>query len=233
MYFDKNPKNIYNNRLFLNTNSAEIRFKIQPKNFIEIDEGKIIYQVGDSSDSLYLLIKGQVKVKVYGKNANSSSLKIENDFFGENEILENTLRKSAAMAIEKSLLYTISAQELNDLNKHKTIFANLIGSTAAAALPDESPLAESNTIESSEESISFNHSPLNPEIFEERNEKLNWDNTNNEEFKDIVINEEFLKEKEVGNFTSDDETVELNDLEIENLNVVTGSSENKHTEPAN
>lgn len=227
MYFDKNPKNIYNNRLFLNTNSAEIRFKIQPKNFIEIDEGKIIYQVGDSSNSLYLLIKGQVKVKVYGKNANSSSLKFENDFFGENEVLENTLRKSAAMAIEKSLLYIISAQELNDLNKHKTIFANLIGSAATAGLTGESPLDESNTIETSEGSSSFNHSPLNPENFEERNEKLNWDNTNNEEFKDIVINEEFLKEKEVGDFTSDDETVELNDLDLENLNVVTGSSGNK------
>ena len=165
MYFDKNPKNIYSNRLFLNINPADIRFKIQPKNFIEIDEGKIIYQAGDSSDSLYLLVKGQVKVKVYGKNANSSLLKTENDFFGENEVLENTLRKSAAMAIEKSLLYIINAQELNDLNKHKTIFANLIGSTDGTDLPDEKPLDESNTIETSEELSSSESFPVESRKF--------------------------------------------------------------------
>ena len=69
---------------------------------------------------------------------------------------------------------------------------------------------------------------MNPENSEEKDEELSGNSSTIEEFNDIVINEEFVEEKEVGDFASDDESAELTDLEIENLNVVTGSSENKH-----
>jgi len=133
------------------------------------------------------------------------------------------------MAIEKSLLYKINAEELNDLNKHKTIFTNLFGSTDATELPDEKPLNESNTIETSEESSSFDHSAPNPENFKERDEKLSWNNSNLDEFKDIVINEELWETKKVGDFTPQDETAELNDDEdIENFTAAIDPIENRY-----
>ena len=61
--YDKNPKTVLGNRIFQNVYPQDIKINVYSKNFIEVNEGEIIYQLGDNSDSLYLLLKGQVKIK--------------------------------------------------------------------------------------------------------------------------------------------------------------------------
>src|SRR3989339_796477 len=132
MSFDKNSQNIQGNRLFRDVSSKDIKINVSSNNFVEVKEGEIIYQVGDNSDFLYLLIKGQIKIKIYESIGAPPLLKIfDNDFFGEYELLEKTPRKSVAMAVEKSLIYVINEKELKELAKNKTILANLFNLTSA------------------------------------------------------------------------------------------------------
>ena len=72
MYSEKNPQNIYDNRLFQNVYPKDISLNIQPNNFLEIDEGNLVYQVGDNSDSFYLVIRGQIKIKFSGTGLGST-----------------------------------------------------------------------------------------------------------------------------------------------------------------
>jgi len=132
MSYDKNPKTVFGNRIFQNVYPQDIKINVNSKNFIEVSKGEIIYQLGDNSDSLYLLLKGQVKIKVYDSVGGTSLIKkFADDFFGENELLEKTPRKSTAIAMEKSLVYFIDGNELSELTKNKTICANLFNSTSA------------------------------------------------------------------------------------------------------
>lgn len=139
MRFEINHSDIYSNRLFQNLQPQDITLKISNKNLIEINEDGIIYNHGDKSDCMYLLLKGEVRLKIYDSHHNVSYLtKNVNDFFGEAELINNSPRQSAAMATEKSLLYLIHRKELNDLIKNKAIKANLLG----YVLPDDNNQTE-------------------------------------------------------------------------------------------
>lgn len=128
MRFEINHNDIYSNRLFQNLQPQDLTLKISNKNLIETDEDGIIFNHGDKSDCMYLLLKGKVRLKIYDSHHNFSYLtKNVNDFFGEAELINNSPRQSAAMATEKSLLYLIHRKELNDLIKNKAIKANLLG----------------------------------------------------------------------------------------------------------
>lgn len=128
MYFQINHKEVYNNRLFQNLQPQEIDLRISNKNFIEVEEGGIIYNHADTSDYIYLVIKGRVKLKIYDSSQSANYItKNENDFFGEIELINNSQRQSAAMAVEKSQLYLIHTKELNELLRNKSLKANLLG----------------------------------------------------------------------------------------------------------
>jgi len=128
MRFQINHKEVYSNRLFQDLQPQEIGLSIRNKNFIEVEEGGIIYNHADNSDYIYLLIKGRVRLKIYDSSQSANYLtKNENDFFGEIELINNSQRQSTAMAVEKSQLYTIHTEELNDLLRNKTIKANFLG----------------------------------------------------------------------------------------------------------
>lgn len=182
MSYDKNPKTVFGNRIFQGVYPEDIKINISSKNFIEVNEGEVIYQAGDDSDSLYLLLKGQVKIKVYGSSGSTSLIKkFDDDFFGEMELLENTPRTSTAIAIEKSLLYFISGNELQEFTKNEFIRANLLSPTSAI-----SPA---------------NHKPKDD--FDEQISSNGWSNTNADEFKDI-FNEDIWENNEEENYSSED-----------------------------
>jgi len=219
MSYDKNPKTVLGNRIFQNVYPQDIKINVNSKNFIEVNEGEIIYQLGDNSDSLYLLLKGQVKIKVYdGVGGTSLIKKFADDFFGENELLEKTSRKSTAIAVEKSLVYFIGGNELSELTKNKTICANLFNSTSAIRSANQKSfdklenvnelnINEYNSIDASnDKSSSSLASSFNKDDFNEGNNNLSWNTSNIDEFKDVFDDKNLLDNNEVDNYSFDDET---------------------------
>ncbi len=132
----KNERVVTSNNLFSGIKPAQLKLKINPKNFIEFREGDIIYQSGDSSDFTYLIIDGEVKVKFTGTRSSLGVLKKgKNEFFGEKEILENTKRTTSAVANSDCVLYKIKGKEITTLaNLHKQIRIN---SAKANELPED------------------------------------------------------------------------------------------------
>ena len=129
MFQNKDLAAVKNNSIFKGINDTNLNFNFSPKDFQEIGEGEIIYQSGDPNDYLYLLIEGEIKLKIPGGISSPLILrKSNNDFFGEKEIQENTVRKSSAVADKNSLLYKIRKNDLNSLiQRSKDLRYNLLG----------------------------------------------------------------------------------------------------------
>jgi signal transduction histidine kinase len=120
---------IKSNSLFKNINESDIKIKVNTKNLIEIKDGEIIFQTGDSANSIFLIGEGEVKIKhsspYEGKRI---FIKSKDDFFGEKELLENTSRTSSAVAQTECVLYSISQTEINDMiSRNRMILKNLHG----------------------------------------------------------------------------------------------------------
>ena len=125
----KNIDSIKSNDLFKRVDFLSINFPFDAKNFEELKEGDLIYSAGQPANFIYLLIEGEVKVKL--ASIKRLFFKSPNEFFGESEILGDTDRNSSALAnsnctmykIEKSLLNRLlnesSALRLNFLSEHK------------------------------------------------------------------------------------------------------------------
>ena len=129
MFQNKNLSAVRNNALFKEVSDTNINFNFNPKDFIEIGEGEIIYQSGDLSDYLYLVIEGEIKLKIPGGLSSPFILrKSNNDFFGEKEVQENSVRKSSAVADKNSLLYIIRKIDLNSMTQRsKDLRYKLLG----------------------------------------------------------------------------------------------------------
>ena len=110
MTVNKNIKEIRMNKIFSDVSDSEIDSIINPNNLLHINEGDVIYQTGDDTNELYLLLRGNVKIKFPSHNYISN--KIFNDFFGEKELFENTRRNSSAVAINNCLLYLVKKSDL-------------------------------------------------------------------------------------------------------------------------
>jgi len=105
MTIHRNTKEIKLNKFFAGVNESVINTLFKPEYFKDMKEGEIIYQSGDDADYLYLLLRGDVKIKFPSRHYISK--KIFNDFFGEKELIEKTRRISSAVANSKCLLYLI------------------------------------------------------------------------------------------------------------------------------
>src|ERR1035437_7591260 len=147
MFQNKNLSAVRNNALFKGISDTNLNFNFNPKNFIEIGEGKIIYQSGDPGDCLYLIIEGEVKLKIPGGvNGPFILRKTNNDFFGETEVQENSVRKSSAVANKDSLMYIIRKIDLSSMiQRSKELRYNLWGD-----------LTEDNEMEANKKETVFN-----------------------------------------------------------------------------
>jgi signal transduction histidine kinase len=120
----KGSKEIILNKFFTDVNKSVIKSIFKTDSFKEVNEGEIIYKVGEDSKELFLLLRGEVKLKFPSQNYISN--KIFNDFFGEKELFDNTRRNSFAVANNKCLLYIIQKQEFEILlSKSNTIKMNI------------------------------------------------------------------------------------------------------------
>jgi signal transduction histidine kinase len=106
-------QNIIKNRLFTGVKDSVLTSFFYQKEIKEADEGELLYKTGDSGNSIFLIITGEVKVKF--PNQNYITTKIHNDFFGEKEFVDGTKRISSAMAFSKLLYYEIDKKSYNKL----------------------------------------------------------------------------------------------------------------------
>ena len=118
---------IKNNKLFDGIPPQDIKLVFNPEQVLSKNEGEIIFQKGDESLTTFLILKGIVKTKVYIDNKSVKLNKSSNDFFGEIEVLEDTFRRSAAVANTDCTLYAISKSDLRSLlTEHPEINDNII-----------------------------------------------------------------------------------------------------------
>ncbi|MDZ7764229.1 MAG: cyclic nucleotide-binding domain-containing protein [Melioribacteraceae bacterium] len=116
------------NKLFLDIDLtdldlAEIQGDLQP-----LKEGEILYREEDSADKIFLVVSGEInllKKKLLGST--KSFIFGENDFFGYDEIAEETSRTSTAVALRDSYLISLTKDELNMLlDQNHMIKTNLL-----------------------------------------------------------------------------------------------------------
>jgi len=116
-----------NNRLLENIDISGIDLTNISGEFISIKEGEILFSKGDEAESIYLVVNGEInllKKKETGKTI--SAVFGENEFFGEEEFLKNTQRKTTAVAITDSYLIKLDRDEINRLvDQDQEIATNL------------------------------------------------------------------------------------------------------------
>ncbi|MBZ0198946.1 MAG: cyclic nucleotide-binding domain-containing protein [Ignavibacteriaceae bacterium] len=173
MFQSKQTAAVFSNKLFSGVKENEINITVNPKDFMLIKEGDIIFQAGDESNAVYLIIEGEVKQKISGIFSSPVVVKkTAGQFFGEKEVLEKIPRSSSAVANTDCQIYTIKKDELNQIVKsNSTLQQNLYGVSSDKGLisNDENDaldfdLAAPGTIEKPIEEIPINLSPLTDEF---------------------------------------------------------------------
>ena len=122
------------NKLLKAVDEAVINTFFDPRELKEKREGEIIYKTGDDCSGIFLLIKGEVRVK-YSSN-NYVSRKQSNDFFGEKELIENTRRISSAVAFSRVYYYQIDKNLFNKLIQKNSAFNKNITTLGEIKLPE-------------------------------------------------------------------------------------------------
>jgi signal transduction histidine kinase len=120
MSSNKTIESIKSNDLFKGLDFISLNIPFDAKNFLEFKEGDIIYSSGQPSDFVYLIVSGEIKVKL--NSIKRLFFKSPNEFFGETEILQNEQRSSSALANSDCLIYKIDANLFHKLQTESVIF---------------------------------------------------------------------------------------------------------------
>ena len=83
---------------------------VQPRRF---GQGEIIFREGDPGQVLYLVQAGQVRIYVNGLDGSETSVILfgrPGDMFGELAVIDGLPRSATAVALDETLLYTISRE---------------------------------------------------------------------------------------------------------------------------
>ncbi len=105
-----------NNKLLLNIDTNKLNFSDVKGKLLTLKEGQLVFKQGDSSDYLYLIINGTVRV-VENEDAvvKNSVFLTEGDFFGHTDLYESIVRKTTAIASTDSYVIAVTKAELNFL----------------------------------------------------------------------------------------------------------------------
>lgn len=134
---------LQSNKLFLDIDIQEVDLSDIKGELKPLKEGEILYREEHPADKIYLVISGEVnllKKKLLGST--KSFIFGENDFFGYDEIAEETSRTSTAVALRDSYLIAFSRDEVNALvDQNHMIKTNLLN------FSDIEPQGEQESIE--------------------------------------------------------------------------------------
>jgi len=115
-------KLVKTNALFKSVPESFTNSFIKPKKLFTAKEGTLLYSFEEEASELYLVVKGEVKIKFCDHR--NIEYRHSLDFFGEKEILENSKRVSFAIANKDCKLYKIGLDELRVLTEFNSIDLN-------------------------------------------------------------------------------------------------------------
>lgn len=196
MIATKNNDSIFLNILFNGVKTNSLPVNLNGKLYEDFKEGEIIYESGDESNFVYLIVSGKVKIKENG--VKKLVYRRENEFFGEKEIIKKSNRFSSAMAETDSTLYKISKQDFESLlEKLPAVKQNIIDFTNlteddfnSVEQKPEQPVQEENFLPiSNEVDINYELKPDNNNNGKDDSELPDY-LKNLDDFEDITHNHE-------------------------------------------
>lgn len=137
----RSTRDIKNNKLFLGINETALSVFFDPKEIKEAREGSIIYRTGNESNAIYLVIRGEVRIKFSANNYFIN--RMFNDFFGEKEFMEGTKRISSSLAFSNLTYYRIDRTVFNKLVARYPIIDENLRKYGEIKLPDSPSDVES------------------------------------------------------------------------------------------
>lgn len=216
MIATKNNDSFFLNILFNGVKTNALPVNLNGKLYEDFKEGEIIYESGEDSNFVYLIVSGKVKIKENG--VKKLVYRKENEFFGEKEIIKKSNRFSSAMAETDSTLYKISKQDFESLLNLPAIKQNIIDFTnlteddfnSVEQKPEQSVQQESVLLESNEVETNYE---LKPEDDAELPNYLK----NLDDFEEITHNDEPDSAEEIAKTKTEleDETENRPALETE------------------
>ena len=235
MAITKNINVVKQNKLFSGVTADIIKSVFKSDELLELAEGEIIYQTGDEAYCIFLLIKGEAKIKYPSHHYISN--KLANDFFGEKEIFDKTRRISSAVANTDCILYQLTTDKLKDLLADTDLVEKNIKTFGEVILPEMEQTAQNKiNLSSSDKPISFKANAADKQTAAETNEKISTSSS-----KDNISDQ---PESENGDqkFNKDEIVIRDEDLTVqieedildsvikENLNLVVDGSSSSHSE---
>ncbi len=117
---------IKDNDFFKDSNLSDSDFDDMKLKVNSFKKGEIIFRLGDSADSIFLIIDGEIdliKKQSFGK---TQSCVYKNKFFGHEEYLLKTERKSIAIALKDSVIAELTNGKIELLlSRHSSILNNI------------------------------------------------------------------------------------------------------------
>jgi signal transduction histidine kinase len=105
-----------NNNLLKNTDINCLNIGKQIGKLKAINGGEILYRSGDSANSVYLILNGEVNLIKKSLDGKSQSVVFsENDFFGAKELFSNIERCTTTVSLMDTYLVELSKEEVNYL----------------------------------------------------------------------------------------------------------------------
>jgi len=98
--------------LFSNLEDKELREISRFTYEKRVEKGNVLFYQGEQGSTLYLIIKGKVKVVLIGESGKELVLAIlkKGDFLGEMSIIEDEVRSATAIALEPTVFLTIDKE---------------------------------------------------------------------------------------------------------------------------
>ncbi|NPA91311.1 MAG: cyclic nucleotide-binding domain-containing protein [Chloroflexi bacterium] len=89
--------------------------------------GQVIYSEGDPANRMYIVVEGAVRVTEKGQEGDQWYEVGPGEFFGEKEILDEETRHSTAVALSRTVCWTLGAEDLLAIiAKHPRLALNLV-----------------------------------------------------------------------------------------------------------
>ena len=145
MNSNKSIEAVKSNNLFKGLDFASLNIPFDTKNFLEFKEGDLIYSSGQPSNFVYLLINGEVKVKL--NSIKRLFFKSPNEFFGETEVMQKEQRSSSALANSDCLIYKIDESLVSKLlNDSSLLSGNLLNESKKEVIENKIVPAEPESV---------------------------------------------------------------------------------------
>lgn len=90
---------------------------------LDFNENQSVFRVGESSDKMFLLVKGKVGIFLPKNETKDADFFVEeNELFGEMGVIDNELRSASARCVTESTVIAITKKEFDEQVNSSNIF---------------------------------------------------------------------------------------------------------------